>query len=59
MNNSNNLANSSGSNNSDQDILKENGGKWNKNLTIDNEKISGWIFSIKKKSQIKKLLNLK
>jgi hypothetical protein len=41
-----------------KDILKENGGKYNPNLTFDGVKIPGWIFSLKShsKSNIKKAL---
>ena len=42
-----------------KDILKENGGKYNPNLTFDGIKIPGWIFSLKShsKNNIKKALS--
>jgi hypothetical protein len=41
-----------------KDQLKELGGKFNNYLTYNNIKQAGWIFSNKKKEEIKNFLNL-
>jgi len=42
-----------------KDILKDLGGKYNPNLTINGSKTAGWIFSKKKYEQVISALNLK
>jgi hypothetical protein len=41
-----------------KEILKENGGKWNSNLSKDGKKFGGWIFSKTKKDDMRKLLKI-
>ena len=39
------------------DRLKELGGRYNPNLTLNGEKTPGWIFSNKKKEELQQLIN--
>jgi hypothetical protein len=35
-----------------KDALKELGGKWNANLTLNEQSVKGWIFSLKKEKDV-------
>ena len=39
-----------------KDLLKELKGRYNSNLRVDGEKVSGWIFSKKHKEKLEKLI---
>ncbi len=39
-----------------KEIFKENGGKWNKGLTINGSQMEGWVFSNNRKESLKKAL---
>jgi len=41
-----------------KELLKQCGGKFNKRLEIDGQKVAGWIFSKKAENQVRKMLNL-
>ena len=40
-----------------KDLLKELKGRYNSNLRVDGEKVSGWIFSKKHKENLEKLIS--
>jgi len=40
-----------------KDLLKELKGRYNSNLRVDGEKVSGWIFSKKHKEKLEKLIS--
>lgn len=40
-----------------KDVLKEAGGRFNKNLTIDEKTVAGWIFSNSKREDVEKILD--